>query len=158
MRTAIFWYVAGVLTCGAISCIKADVSTHEARLKAPVRIYNVTSRIDKKEANNDSKATGVLRGRYDERSKVFKYKLDFEGLDPKTVMFREGPRGKTGKLLWVVPANKNKEYKTPLTGEKVLTALEERNLLKGAWFVTIDSELRSPEIRGIITLKLAAGG
>ncbi len=146
---------AGVLLVASMmfSCIKEDVSTHDARLKAPVRTYSITSRIDNKEANNDSKATGILKGQYDESTKIFTCNLGFEGVAPKAVMIKKGARGTAGTLIWKIPANDGQSYKAPVTGKMVLSALQERDLLKGTWFITIDSELRSPEIRGIITLK-----
>ena len=135
------------------SCIKEEESTHEARLRAPVRSYTITSRIDNKEANTDSKATGILKGSYDESTREFSFSLSFEGIDAEAIRFKKGARGAAGSLVWNIPKGNNASYKVPVTGRKVLTALQERDLLKGGWFITIDSETRSPEIRGIITLK-----
>ncbi|TZF85917.1 CHRD domain-containing protein (plasmid) [Pedobacter sp. BS3] len=135
------------------SCLKEELSTRDARLKAPVRSYSVTARIDNKEANNDSEAKGMLKGAYDESTMVFTYTLSFEGVTPRAILFKRGARGSAGTLLWKVPENDGGKYKSPVKGSTVLSALQERDLLKGAWFITIDSESRSPEIRGIITLK-----
>ncbi|MGX5688876.1 CHRD domain-containing protein [Arcticibacter tournemirensis] len=143
-----------LVATGVLSCLKEDETTHETRLKAPARTYSVTARIDNKEAGNDSQATGILKGKYDERTKVLSFSISFEGVETRAIRFKKGARGSAGSLVWNIAANENGSYKTPVSGQKVLTALQERELLKGGWFVTIDSELRSPEIRGFITLKI----
>lgn len=153
IKVAVVSRIALLLGLLLISCVKENVSIQGARVKVPVRNYTVTARINNKEANNDSEASGLLKGNYDENSKELSFTISFEGVDPLAINVKEGPRGTNGTLLWKVATNSQEAYKSPVNGKRILTALQERNLIKGNWFITIDSQLRKPEIRGIITLK-----
>ncbi|WP_316842730.1 hypothetical protein [Pedobacter gandavensis] len=128
-------------------------SERSQKIKPPIRSYVVTARIDKKGANTDSEGTAVLKGKYDEGSKLLSYTLEYERLLPEQISLRNGVKGSKGSLIQEIKLPAGSTKPVPLSGGIVLTPLQERNLLKGYWFVAINTLQRSPEISGILTLK-----
>lgn len=123
------------------------------KIKPPVRAYVVTARIDKKGANTDSEGTAVLKGKYDQGSKLLTYTLEYEKVLPEQISLRSGVKGSKGTLILELYKSGGSTNAMPLFGAIVLTPLQERNLLKGYWFVAINTLQRSPEISGVLTLK-----
>lgn len=141
-----------ILMCFVLlSCKKTPLE--ETRINPPVRSYIITARIDKKGTNTESEGTGVLKGTYDEGSKTLTYKLDFENIRPTLITLRSGIKGSVGELVRELYRNNGQSAVTSTQGSFNLTPLQERNLLKGLWFVAISTTLASPEISGILTLK-----
>lgn len=141
--------------CGMVSCKKAQQAAEEAKIEAPVRTYVITARIDKRGTNSTSRGVGILKGTYDEQSKLLKYTLGYDTITPALITLRSGVKGSVGELI-------REMYKTdgvsiakqPLNGTLTLTPLQERNLLKGLWFIAICSGLNAPpDISGSLTLK-----
>lgn len=138
----------------AASCKKKEDVTEEAKVKPPVRAYVVTARVDKKGTNSNSEGTAVLKGNYDEGTKVLSYAVEFKNIDPTLITLRSGPKGSTGSLITeIYKPVAGKVTTTALKGNLVLSSLNERNLLKGSFFVAINTVKLSPEISGILTLK-----
>lgn len=135
-------------------CKKKEDTTEEAKVKPPLRSYVVTARIDKKGTNSNSEGTAVLKGNYDEGTKVLSYAVEFKNIDPTLITLRSGPKGSTGSLITEIykPVT-GKAAITVLKGELALSPLNERNLLKGSFFVAINTVKLSPEISGTLTLK-----
>jgi hypothetical protein len=123
------------------------------KIKPPVRSYVVTARIDKKGTNSNSEGTAVLKGVYDEGTKLLSYKLEYKDLVPEEISLRNGTKGSKGTLTAVLYKNSGATVPLPLSGTLTLSPLQERNLLKGLWFVAINTLAKSPEISGILTLK-----
>ncbi|WP_316822172.1 hypothetical protein [Pedobacter gandavensis] len=147
------WFKIGVLwTVLTFGGCKKE-SEGSQKIKPPVRSYAVTARIDKKEPNTDSKGTAMLKGAYDEGSKMLSYSLKYENLLPTEISLRTGTKGSKGTLVQVIKIPEGANQAAPLTGTIVLTPLQERYLLKGYWFVAMNTLERSPEISGILTLK-----
>lgn len=146
-------FATGVLLvmCGLGSCKKSAVTTE--RIKPPIRSYVVTARIDKKGTNTNSEGTAVLKGSYDEGTKILSYRLEYEDIVPQLITLRNGPKGSKGVLVKELYSNTGATVPLPLSGEFRLTSLEERNLLRGLWFVAINTLTLSPEISGVVTLK-----
>lgn len=143
-KIGVLWVMMTVSAC------KKEVPGSQ-KIKPPVRSYVVTARIDKKGTNTDSEGKAVLKGSYDEGTKVLKYKLEYEDIVPEEITLRTGVKGSKGTLIRLI-------YQEPgtgaaLLGEIALTPLQERNLLKGYWFVSINTQMRSPDISGVLTLK-----
>ncbi|MCX2450494.1 hypothetical protein OQX61_04335 [Pedobacter sp. PLR] len=132
-------------------CKKQSESSQ--KIKPPVRSYVVTARIDKKGANTDSEGTAVLKGKYDEGSKLLSYSLEYDAIVPEQISFRNGVKGSKGTLIQEIKLPAETTKPGPLSGVIVLTPLQERNLLKGYWFVVINTLQRSPEVSGVLTLK-----
>lgn len=139
----------------AASCKKKEDATEEAKVKPPVRAYVVTARIDKKGTNSNSEGTAVLKGNYDEGTKVLSYTVEFKNIDPTLITLRSGPKGSTGSLITEIykPVAAGKVTTAAVKGSLVLSPLNERNLLKGSFFVAVNTVKLSPEISGTLTLK-----
>ena len=136
------------------SCRKDTVIQDEAKIKPPVRAYIVTARIDKKGTNTSSEGTAVLKGSYDEGTKELQYFLEYDNCVPEMITLRSGPKGSAGSLVKEIYKKGTETAPAePLKGTLKLSPLQERNLLKGQWFVAVSTILMSPEISGILTLK-----
>jgi len=150
-----FYVLPGVLLilfC-ILSC-KKQQPAEDARIEPPVRTYIVTARIDKKGTNSTSEGTGVLKGSYDEQSKLFIYSVEYKDINPFLITLRSGVKGTVGELIKEIYKNGGTvEVKQPIGGSLKLTPLQERNLLKGLWFVAIGTGTTAPEISGSVTLK-----
>ncbi|WP_343530975.1 CHRD domain-containing protein [Pedobacter sp.] len=135
-------------------CKKKEDVTEEAKVKPPLRTYIVTARIDKKGTNSNSDGTAVLKGNYDESTKILSYAVEFKNIDPTLITLRNGPKGSTGSLVKeIYKQTAGKVTTMALKGSLELSPLNERNLQKGNWFVAINTLALSPEISGILTLK-----
>lgn len=149
-------FVPGILAFLILcsSACKKNSVIEEAKIKPPVRTYVVTARIDKKGTNSNSEGTAVLKGTYNEETKVLGFSLEYKDLVPQQITLRSGAKGSIGSFIKEL-YNRDKEPSTgkPVTGSLTLTPLYERNLLKGQWFVAISTMAMSPEISGILTLK-----
>jgi hypothetical protein len=143
-----------LLSCGISACEKEQL-TEEAKIEPPVRAYVITARIDKKGTNSTSDGIAVLKGTYDEQSKVFTYAVEYENINPALVTLRSGVKGSAGELIReIYKYNIQVASKQVLSGSFTLTPLQERNLLKGLWFVAISTNITAtPEISGNLTLK-----
>lgn len=136
-------------------CLKdEETGVIATKIKSPQRTYHVTARLDKKEANTDSKATGLLVGQYSEKTKVFSYTITYDIIEPLSIKLGRGSRGSVGNTVFIFDKNSGSKYVSPLKGQKALTALQERDLIKGLWFLSIETATYKPsEIRGQLTLK-----
>ncbi|CAM4392687.1 hypothetical protein SAMN06265348_11568 [Pedobacter westerhofensis] len=141
--------------CSVISCKKEQQAAEEAKIEAPVRTYVITARIDKKGTNSASEGTGVLKGSYDEQSKILAYTIECENILPALITLRSGVKGSVGELIReMYKTNGTNVLKLPLSGSLTLSPLQERNLLKGLWFIAICTNVNAvPEISGSLTLK-----
>jgi len=149
--------MAGIIVAAGLffgtGCKKQEGS-EDTRIKPPVRTYVVTARIDKKGTNSNSEGTAVLKGTYDEGTKELNYTLEYKDLVPQLITLRSGAKGSVGTLVKELYVNSaQKESPLPVKGGFTLTSLQERNLLKGQWFVAIGTLTLNPEISGILTLK-----
>lgn len=141
--------VALLILC-CFACKKNTVM-EEARIKPPVREYIVTARIDKKGTNSNSEGTAVLKGTYNEESKSLSYSLEYKDIIPQLITLRSGAKGSAGSFIKELY---NRETANELiAGALMLSPLQERNLLKGQWFVAINTTIMNPEISGVLTLK-----
>jgi hypothetical protein len=147
------WKIYSILMLSLLSC-KKTVDINEAKLKPPVRVYFVTARIDKKGTNSNSDGTAILKGDYDEETKILIYSIDYKNVNPVLINLKSGSKGSTGTLVKVL-YKKTEDQQTPVkfTGMVAVNPLQERNLLKGLWFTTISTSNMNPEISGILTLK-----
>lgn len=144
--------VAAVLFCLA-GCKKKE-SSEDTRIKPPIRTYVVTARIDKKGTNSNSEGTATLKGAYDEGTKMLSYSVEYKNILPQLITLRSGSKGSVGTLILELYKKSDEQAAPPaIKGEFVLNSLQERNLLKGLWFVTIGTLTLNPEISGILTLK-----
>lgn len=135
-----------------IACEKNE--TTQVKAKAPLRSYLVTARLDNKQTGADSPATGILKGSYSETTKVFKYMLTYENVTATEICIKKRVKGTSGSLVINLAEVEGVDPSSPISGEKKLTSLEERDLIKGIWFVSIGSSKYSPgEISGSVTLK-----
>jgi CHRD domain-containing protein len=141
-----------VLCCFA--CKKGSVA-EEARIKPPVREYIVIARIDKKGTNSNSEGTAVLKGYYSEESKSLSYSLEYKDVIPQMITLRSGAKGSAGSFIKELYSREKERPATdkPIAGSLTLSPLQERNLLKGQWFVAVSTIIMSPEISGVLTLK-----
>jgi len=131
------------------SCKKEETSD-AAKIKPPVRSYVVTARIDKKGTNTNSEGTAVLHGEYSEETKILTYSLDYKDIVPQLITLRSGAKGTVGALVKDIYVAGTR---VALSGTYSLSPLQERNLLKGLWFVAVNTQAMSPEISGVLTLK-----
>ena len=142
-----------------ISCKKeSGILEDEAKIKAPVRSYIVTARADKKGTNSSSEGTAILKGLYDEETKILSYAVEYKDLIPQGIQLKSGAKGTAGALVQeLYKQNKEKEKVASaviaISGSLTLSPLQERNLLKGLWFVAISTSAMNPEISGYLTLK-----
>ncbi|HCN82122.1 MAG TPA: hypothetical protein DIT07_00655 [Sphingobacteriaceae bacterium] len=135
-----------------IACTKEDVE--QVKAKAPLRSYIVTARLDNKQTGTDSQATGILKGTYSEKTKLFTYTLNYENVTPIAISINKRLKGAVGTLVIKLSELEGSTSSSPLLGKKHLSSLEERDLIKGAWLVTITSaKYGTSEISGQITLK-----
>lgn len=145
---------AVLLLLSVWGCRKEIAQEDDAKVKPPVRTYIVTARIDKKGTNSNSAGTAVLKGEYDESTKVLSYTLECSNIDPVLVTLRSGAKGTVGAMIAEVYRNKGEgQISYPLKGSYTLSSLQERNMLKGLWSVAVNSAAMSPEISGVLTLK-----
>ncbi|QNK61854.1 CHRD domain-containing protein [Pedobacter sp. PAMC26386] len=135
-----------------LSCKKKS-STEETRINPPVRAYLITARIDKKGTNTNAEGTGILNGSYDEGSKQLSYTLSFKDIAPSLITIRSGIKGSVGELVKEIYKSKGQISTLEISGGFTLTPLQERNLLKGLWFVAINTVSVAPDISGVLTLK-----
>jgi hypothetical protein len=143
-----------LLMITAVACEKEGEET--TRLKAPLRSYTITARLDNKQAGTESQATGVLKGSYSEETKLFIYNLEYSGLEAASINISKGAKGAVGVMVVELPRPDtiSVQYKSPLDGARYLNALQERDLIKGLWSVTISSaSFPVGEIKGQVTLK-----
>lgn len=148
-----FQMIAFLIILSLGSCKKETNPEDQAMLNPPVRTYIVTARIDKKGTNSNSDGTAVLKGEYSEATKSLTYKLEYKDLIPELITFRNGPKGSVGGLIKEIYRSSGNAVSTPLSGSLSLSPLQERNLLKGLWFVSINTLKLTPEISGYLTLK-----
>ncbi|TDQ09247.1 CHRD domain-containing protein [Pedobacter metabolipauper] len=141
-----------VLMFVTLASCKKEESAEQVRIKAPVRTYQVTARIDKKGTNSSSTGTAVLKGVYDEETKIFSYALEYKDISPVLITLRSGAKGTTGTVVKELFST-SKSGDVPLDGKLTLSPLQERTLLKGQWFVVLYNTLMAPEISGYLTLK-----
>lgn len=140
--------VMNVLAC------KKMASSDEAKIKAPVRVYVVTARIDKKGTNSNSEGTAVLKGTYDEDTKKITYSIECSNVIPVSINLRSGAKGTIGTLVRQLYKKENEQpLPASVKGSFLLNPLQERKLLKGLWFVAINTVNMTPEISGVLTLK-----
>jgi hypothetical protein len=145
--------VTMLIMLNCFSCKKEGESIEQAKLNPPVKSYVVTARIDKKGTNSNSEGTAILKGTYDEATKLLNYKLEYKDLNPELITFRTGAKGTVGTLVKEVYRSNGKATIASVSGSVSLSPLQERNLLKGLWFVSINTLKLSPEISGYLTLK-----
>lgn len=143
-----------LLACLLFACSKEATQVEEITIKPPLKGYKVIARLDNKQSGTESAAKGVFAGTYNENTKALSYKFDFEACLPKSVKIKKGARGVPGTLVYELPKDSIRQYFSGIEGVKKLTPLQERDFLKGFWFVVVESE-KYPvqEIRGQITLK-----
>lgn len=146
LRTGLFCLVFCLWAC-------KKVPEADQKIKPPIRSYIITARIDKKGTNTNSEGTAVLKGTYDEGTKLLSYKLEYKDLIPEEISLRNGAKGSKGTLTAILYKNSGATVPLPLSGTFTLSPLQERNLLKGFWFVSFNTLLRSPDISGVLTLK-----
>jgi hypothetical protein len=65
---------------------------------------------------------------------------------------RYGPKGSAGTFVKEL-YNISKGKLTVIKGGFELTPLQERNLLKGLWFVAVNTATMAPAISGVLTYK-----
>jgi len=154
VKKFLFYVLPGVILsiCILLSCKKQQVE-EEAKIEPPIRTYLITARIDKKGTNVASPGVGVLKGTYDEQLKLLTYTLVYDSITPSLITLRSGAKGTAGELIREIYKSKDTPPSKPLTGSLTLNPLQERNLLKGLWFVAIGTPAISPEISGSLTLK-----
>ncbi len=149
------WIFTTILSISfTIVACKKETAVDAVKVKPPVRTYLVTARIDKKGTNSNSEGTAVLKGKYEEDTKVLSYSIEYQNLTPVSITLRSGHKGSVGTL--VKELNKSEdERQIPeiVAGTMLLNPLQERNLLKGQWFIAINTMTMTPEITGILTLK-----
>jgi len=143
--------VLAVVLCFLGAC-KKELSIESAKIKPPVRIYIVTARADKKGTNSNSAGSAVLRGNYDEETKVLSYSIDYIDIEPHVMTLRYGSKGSVGTFVRELYNIQNGKLSV-VRGGFELTPLQERNFLKGLWFVTVNTATMSPEISGVLTYK-----
>lgn len=145
---------ATLTSCCMLTCKKEQLA-EEAKIEPPVRAYVITARIDKRGTNSTSEGVAVLKGSYDEQSKVFAYAIEYENISPALITLRSGTKGSAGELIREIYRNDGKIIlKQPLSGSLALTPLQERNLQKGLWFIAICTNINAtPDISGSLTLK-----
>ncbi|MEJ7557303.1 MAG: CHRD domain-containing protein [Pedobacter sp.] len=151
------WIKGVVRLCLAILLLflgacKKESSAESAKVKPPVRIYVVTARADKKGTNSSSAGTAVLKGQYDEETKVLSYSIEYTDIEPQVMTLRYGPKGSAGTFVKEL-YNINRGKLSVINGGFELTPLQERNLLKGLWFVAVNTAIMTPEISGVLTYK-----
>lgn len=133
---------------------KKEINTDQVKVKPPVRAYVVTARIDKKGTNSNSEGTAVLKGKYDEDTKILSYAITYENVTPTLIALNSGNKGSAGSLVkQLYKIEKEKPTFTTISGSFWLTPLQERGLLKGLWFVAVNTVTMAPEISGRLTLK-----
>jgi len=146
--------MAFLLLSAVLACKKELAQEDDAKVKPPVRTYVVTARIDKKGTNSNSEATAVLKGEYDESTKVLVYTLECEKIEPVLITLRSGAKGSIGAMIAEIYRKKPEvPVVYPVKGLYTLSPLQERNLLKGLWTVAVNSASMTPEISGVLTLK-----
>jgi hypothetical protein len=143
-------FLAAVLF--SLGACKKGLSAESAKVKPPVRVYVITARADKKGTNSNSAGKAELKGQYDEETKVLNYSIQYSDIEPQIVTLRFGPKGSVGTFVKEL-YNINKGKLTVIKGAFELTPLQERNLLKGLWFVAVNTATMSPEISGVLTFK-----
>ncbi len=146
----------GALIAGILITTSACTQKEESftKVKAPLHNYSITSRLDNKQAGTTSEATAVLKGTYSEATKILTYTLTFDVDSPVSIRIDKGARGSLGIGTIEVPKESALSYKSPVSGGITLTSLEERDMLRGLWFMSIESAKFQPyEIRGRITIK-----
>lgn len=142
-----------VLFC-TFGCKKNVPAEDDAKIKSPVRTYVVTARIDKKGTNSSSEGTAVLKGEYDEYTKLLGYSVEYKNIDPQLITLRSGAKGSVGSLIMEMYKKGNeKAAAASVKGSFTLSPLQERSLLKGQWFVAVSTLVMNPEISGVLTLK-----
>jgi hypothetical protein len=135
-----------------LGACKKESSTETTKVKPPIRTYLVTARADKKGTNSNSAGSAVLKGQYDEETKVLSYSIEYADIQPQIMTLRYGPKGSVGTFVKEL-YNINNGKLAIIKGEFSLSPLQERNLLKGLWFVTVNTATMSPEISGVLTYK-----
>jgi hypothetical protein len=143
-----------ILISISVGACKKEVTADQAKVKPPVRAYAVTARIDKKGTNSNSEGTAVLKGKYDEDTKVLSYSLEYNNVTPLLITLRSGIKGSVGTLVKQLYKTENlKEIPAKISGSFLLNPLQERALLKGLWFVAVNTIIMIPEISGRVTMK-----
>jgi hypothetical protein len=135
-----------------LSCKKKPL-IEETKINPPIKTYVIIARIDKKGTNTNAEGTGLLKGTYDEGSKQLSFTLTFEKIAPILITIRSGVKGSAGELVKEIYKSKGEVSTLVFKGGLTLTPLQERNLLKGLWFVAMNTVSASPEISGVLTLK-----
>jgi hypothetical protein len=141
-----------VVALVSVAGCKKEQSTESARIKPPIRSYIVTARADKKGTNSNSAGSAVLKGQYDEETKMLVYSIEYADIEPQVMTLRYGPNGSAGTFVKELYNIRNGKLNV-VKGDLELTPLQERNLLKGLWFVAVSSKTMSPEISGVLTYK-----
>ncbi|WP_285010395.1 hypothetical protein [Pedobacter faecalis] len=142
-----------LLALFALAGCEKKLIAEGAKTAPPVRTYAVVARIDKKGTNSASEGTALLKGTYDEGTKVLVYSLEYHDVVPQLITLRSGAKGSSGLFIKEVYSKDKVPDGRDIAGSFSLTPLQERSLLKGQWFVAVNTLLMSPEISGYLTLK-----
>ncbi|MGY4383639.1 hypothetical protein ACVWYN_000658 [Pedobacter sp. UYP24] len=145
------WLIATFILFFLGSCEK-ELSVDSAKVKPPIRSYLITARADKKGTNSNSAGTAVLKGLYSEETKQLSYTIEYSDIEPKLITLRSGTKGSVGTFIKEL-YNNEKGKLVLIKGSFLLTPLQERNMFKGLWFITVSTPAISPEISGILTYK-----
>jgi hypothetical protein len=141
------------LLIGFQAC-KKEITADQAKVKPPVRAYVVTARIDKKGTNSNSEGTAVLKGKYDEETRILSYSVEYSNVTPQLIAIKSGTKGSAGSLVkQLYKVETDNQNPAMITGSFLLNSLQERALLKGLWFVAVNTIIMTPEISGRLTLK-----
>jgi len=134
------------------SACKKELSVDSAKVKPPIRTYIITARADKKGTNSNSVGKAVLSGQYDEETKVLDYSIEYTEIVPMLMTLRYGAKGSAGTFVREL-YNAQTSKQATIRGSFALTPLQERNLLKGLWFVSVSTATMAAEISGVLTYK-----
>jgi hypothetical protein len=96
---------------------------------------------------NNSTATGAFMGTYDSDSKVLRYEVTYQGLNPTMGHIHRGAPGKNGG----VEIGFKDVSSSPIRGQATLTQAKADSLMAGLYYVNLHSQaFPGGEIRGNI--------
>lgn len=137
----------GLLMLGACSTKKNNDVKPEPKPK-PAN-YDVTAAADGKQAGVDTaKAKADLKAVYTSENRKLVYQVSYAGIAPESIDIYAGTPAAAGNVLFNLKKNKDAKYTSPFNGEIVLTADQEKALLKTSHINFTSAKLPKGHIRG----------
>ncbi|HET6598599.1 MAG TPA: CHRD domain-containing protein, partial [Burkholderiaceae bacterium] len=134
---------ATLVTLGACSTTSKSPTAASAPIAYGRTLLTVVAQLtgDQEVPYNEGNGFGQLKGTFDPRTRVLKWRIVYSSLSgPATMAHFHGPaaRGKNAGVVLPFP-----NPASPIVGQATLTEAQAKDLLKGLWYANVHTLLQS---------------